>query len=134
MNTLDWLEGHRFQKLERLEYDWVLQFDGRAVLVISCLWRFLEESRVRRTSEDHDQWFGLSKPVDAAADVNRLVQGAAVQAVQLNGDTLDLNLIFDDGHVLQLLPDSSGYEAWVASNDHTQYIATGGGRLDTCRP
>lgn len=88
MNSLDWLKGCRFQQLHRRENDWVLSFEGNAHLVITCLWRLLEQGKIRRTSEDDGQQFGLPAPVDAADDVNRLLFGAKVDSVRLNDGTV----------------------------------------------
>src|SRR6516225_8014763 len=126
MNELAWLVGHRFQSLARREYDWVVAFDKDASLVVACLWRLVESGRIRFTSEDDGQQFGLPAPVDAVAEVNRRLAGAAVEAVELREGLLDLELRFSTGHSIQVIPDSSGYEAWQASNGDRQIIAVGG--------
>jgi hypothetical protein len=129
MNELAWLAGHRFQSLARREYDWVVGFDKDASLVVSCLWRLVESGRIRFTSQDDGHWFGLPAPVDAVAEVSHRLVGAAVEAVELREGLLDLELRFSTGHLLQLIPDSSGYEAWQASSGDRQFIAVGGGEL-----
>ena len=129
MNELAWLVGHRFQSLTRREYDWVVAFDNHASLVVACLWRLVEASRIRFTSEDDGQQFGLPAPVDAASEINRRLAGAAVEAVELREGLLDLELRFSTGQSLQVIPDSSGYEAWQASSGNRQFIAVGGGEL-----
>jgi hypothetical protein len=131
MNELAWLVGHRFQSLTRREYDWVVALDKDASLVIACLWRLVESGRIRCTSEDDGQQFGLPAPVDAAAEVNFRLAGAAVEAVELRQGLLDLELRFSTGHLLQIIPDSSGYEAWNVCCGNRQFIAVGGGELAT---
>src|SRR5271157_1076284 len=108
MSELAWLVGHRFQSLTRREFDWVLVFDKYESLVVACLWRLLEDGRIRFTSQDHGHQFGLPTPVDAATEVNRRLAGAAVEAVELRKGILDLELRFSTGHVFQIIPDSSG--------------------------
>ena len=49
----------------------------------------------------------------------------------LREGTLDLELHFNTGHIFQVIPDSSGYEAWNVSSGSTQFIAVGGGGLTT---
>jgi hypothetical protein len=71
----------------------------------------------------------LPAPVDAAAELNRRVANATVEAVVLRDNTLDLELRFDTGHVLQAIPASSGYQAWSAHAREKQFIAVGGGEL-----
>jgi hypothetical protein len=128
-NELEWLVGHRFQVLTRREYDWVVAFDKGASLLIACLWRLEESARIRFTSEDDGQRFGLPEPVDAAAEVNRRLAGAAVEAVELQPGLLDLKLRFSTGHSLRMLPDSGGYEAWHVCSGNREFIAVGGGEL-----
>jgi hypothetical protein len=129
MNELAWLVGHRCQSLFRREYDWVFAFDDDARLVVECLWRLVEFDRIRVTSEDDGHQFGLPAPVDAAAEVNRRLAGAAVEKVELRQGTLDLELQFSTGHALQIIPNSGGYEAWDLSGGKRQFIAVGGGEL-----
>jgi hypothetical protein len=129
MDTLAWLAQHRLLSVQHRDYDWVFSFDGEAALVVSCLWRLTEEDRIRFTSEDEGQQFGLPAPVDAAAESNRRIGSATVESVVLRDNTLDLELRFDTGHVLQVIPDSSGYEAWIAHDRDKQFIAVGGGEL-----
>jgi hypothetical protein len=130
MDSLAWLAQRRLQSvLHRNVADWVFAFDDEATLVVSCLWRLIENSRIRFTSEDEGQQFGLPVLVDAAAELNRRVANATVEAVVLREHTLDLELRFDTGHVLQIIPDSSGYESWIAYDRGKQFIAVGGGRL-----
>ena len=131
MNELDWLIGYRFQSLVRREYDWVLVFDQDASITITCLWRLCENGRIRRTSEDHGHQFGLSSPVDAAAQVNRLLAAETVKAISLNKNTLDLELHFQSDYLFQIIPISAGYEAWTLTGPGKNIIAIGGGELAT---
>lgn len=127
MNELSWLVGCRCHEMTWREFDWVLEFDQKTGIVIECLWRLLENGRIRFTSEDHGHQFGLPAPVDAAAQFNFRVSGASVDAVELLSGTLDLTLRFSTRHVLQIVPDSAGYEAWQAYSKNRQFIAVGGG-------
>jgi hypothetical protein len=129
MDSLTWLAHRRLQSVLRRDYDWVFSFDDEAALVVSCLWRLIEEERICFTSEDEGQQFGLPAPVDAAAELNRRIANATVEDVVLRDNTLDLELRFNTGHILQVIPDSSGYEAWIAHDRDKQFIAVGGGEL-----
>jgi hypothetical protein len=129
MSELAWLVGHSFHSLARREFDWVLVFDKNVSLVIACLWRLVEDGRIRFTGQDDGHQFGLPAPVDTAAEVNRRLVRASVEAVELRKGILDLELRFNTGHILQVIPDSSGYEAWNLSNGSSQFIAVGGGEL-----
>ena len=68
----------------------------------------------------------------AAEEAGRCLIGASVESVTLRDGILDLELRFDTGHILQMLPDSSGYEAWNASHRGKQFIAVGGGHVHRC--
>lgn len=129
MNELACLVGRPFLSLARREHDWLASFDEHASLVIACLWRLVESDRIRFTSEDDGQHFGLSESVDVAAEVNRRLGGAVVVAVEIREGILDLELRFSTGQALQVIPDSSGYEAWNISCGSRQFIAVGGGEL-----
>src|SRR5262245_21107807 len=126
MSELDWLVGYSFQSLTRREFDWVLTFDKNVRLIVECLWRLLEEGRIRVTSADDGHQFGLSAPVDAVAEVNRRLPLASVGAVVLHEGTLDLELHFNTGHIFQVIPDSAGYESWNLSSESAQSVAVGG--------
>ena len=104
-------------------------FDGHVQLTVECLWRLIEGGRIRRTSHDHEQQFGLPAPIDAVHDVNAWLDNAHVISVDLHDGTLDLRITFDTGHVVEVIPDSSGYEAWDITNNHQQFVAVGGGEL-----
>lgn len=131
MTQLDWLMGHRFTALHRREFDWVFTFDHDVSVVTACLWRLLEGDRIRITSRDEGQQFGLPAPVDPNTAANTLLSDATIAAVELKAGTLDLRIHFSTGHALELIPDSSGYEAWNISRENQQFIATGGGELVT---
>jgi hypothetical protein len=113
----------------RREHDWVFAFDGEARLTTDSLWRLLEAGRIRVTSEDDGQQFGLPAPIVAADEVSRRVVGGSVESVDMRAGTLDLEFRFGTGHVLQVLPTSSGYEAWNVRGNSKLFIATGGGEL-----
>src|SRR5262249_53859658 len=129
MDELAWLVGCRFQSLARREYDWVIAFDKDANLIVACLWRLVESGRIRFTSEDDGQQFGLLAPIDAASEINGRLPGAAVEAVELRKGLLDLELRFSTGHSLQVIPDSSGDEAWQARSGDKEVISVGGGEV-----
>ncbi len=114
MNDLDWLVGYRFQELLRSEFNWTLEFDGNVWVVVQCLWRLIEDGRIQCTGEDDGHQFGLPSPLDAAIAVNQKLAGAAVTSVVLIAGTLDLEIRFSSDYVIQLIPNSSGYEAWQA--------------------
>ncbi len=133
MNALAWLAEHRFKSITRRECDWVLAFDRDASIVIACLWRLLEDGRVRVTSEDQGHKFGLPTPVDAAVEVQSRLAESIVSEVELRDGTLDVRIHFATDHIFEILPNSSGYEAWEALDATNLFIAVGGGDLTSFR-
>ena len=129
MNDLDWLAGNRFKELIRYEYTWTLAFDDSVSVTIGCLWRLIENGRIRLTSRDDGHKFGLPSPVDVVLELNRMLAGANCSSAVLHEGTLDLEIRFDTGHAIQLVTDSSGYEAWAVNEPGRQFIAVGGGNL-----
>ncbi len=121
MNDLDWLVGRRFQSLDK-EYVWVVVLNEQTTLTIGCLWRLVEQQKIRRTSADAD---GLPAPLDAAAEINRLLANTVVDSVEVREGTLDLAIRFSSGHVFEIIVDSSGYEAWHLCGDGREFIACG---------
>lgn len=129
MNQLDWLCQHRFLDATRREYDWLFTFDGQASLVVECLWRLVKDNRIRLTNLDDGQRFGLPAPVDAAVAIKSRLENALIDAVTLRSGTLDLQLAFSNGHTLEIIPDSSGYEAWNLLGVDQQFVACAAGDL-----
>ena len=106
-DDLAWLVQHHFKTLTWREYDWVFEFDQDVSLVATCLWRLVEAGRIRLTNQDDGHQFGLPAPVDAVNEVNHRLARASVEAVELRQGTLDLDLHFSTGVVLQFIPNSS---------------------------
>jgi hypothetical protein len=120
---------HRFVAATRRDHEWLFTLDGQAKLVVECLWRIVEEKRIRLTSFDDGQQLGLPDPIDATREINSRLKNARVIEVSLRDSTLDLHLGFDTGHTLEIIPDSSGYEAWNLGCGDQRFIAVGGGDL-----
>jgi len=129
MNTLDWLTGKRLQALTDREYNWVFTFHDGINLTVECFWRLIEGGRIKITSEDNGQQFGLPTPIIAAGELRKILVGTEVASVDLCEGTLDLGLKFSSGHILEIIPTSSGYEAWNLDGNGKVYIAAGGGEL-----
>lgn len=133
MTDLSWLTEHRLDSVVRNEFNWDFVFSAAVNLRAECLWRLLIADRIILTSEDHGHQFGLPAPVDCVTELRERVVGANVDAVSVREGTLDLAIHFQTGATLELIPDSSGYEAWQLGGRNMLVIATGGGRLDVFR-
>jgi hypothetical protein len=122
-------------RVSRFEADWSFDFGERLNIAASVPWRVVTADGIAHGVEDDGQWFGLTQPVDGEARTNDLLQGQKVVAVELDGQTADLRIMFDGGARLDFFNNSSGYEGWQASvpagDKELTVIALGGGRLTT---
>jgi Family of unknown function (DUF6188) len=122
--------GRKLSALDKLEFSWSFQFEDVATLMVGCSWRILSERRVALTSLDDGQQFGLPNPIDAHVQSKQLLLDRVVRKATARGDTGDLAIDFGDSFVLEVLIDSSGYEAWQLSTPRgATLVATGGGKL-----
>lgn len=131
---LSWMVGRRLIEVDFHEPGlWIFEIDG-GLLSVECPWRALEGGRMWRSSEDHGHPYCLPAPVDSLADVRQLLRGQVVTAARAREGTLDLVLEFGPERVLEVLPISSGYEAWILADPlGRSFVAQGGGHLATWR-
>lgn len=104
-------------------------FERNINIVAECLWRLLEDGRIRFTSQDYGYLFGLPSPVDLAQEVSTRLTNASIDGITLREGTLDLSIRFSTGHVVEFIPDSSGYEAWNIGGNNQLIVAVPGGEL-----
>jgi len=109
------------------EHDWDFAFGPANGIAVSVPWRLVGGEAIALTDCDHDQLFGLPKPVNAEARANELLSGAVVQGVQTDAVTADLRIWFSNGLRLELFNNSTGYEGWQAVLGGHTIVAMGGG-------
>lgn len=70
-------------------------------------------------------------PIDSAKDVSETLAGVIVRSATVRSGVLDLSIQFEGDSTLEVLPMSSGYEAWQIDRaaDRSSVIACGGGEL-----
>lgn len=112
-------------RIERRESGWMFTFSDRRGIAVECHWRIVSGQGIATTDEDHGQQFGLPAPFDAEAGANALLSGAEVTSAKVDRTTADVCLSFSNGYRLELINNSSGYEAWTSGS----IIALGGGGL-----
>src|SRR5688500_7419462 len=105
------LEGNVLDEVVAMEFATVFRF-GDHLLQIECLWRIVEDGLLRVTSGDNGHPYGLGRPVDAPAEANKLLRGQRVAKVQGGSVRADVVVEFERGLRLEVLLNSSGYEAW----------------------
>ena len=117
-------------EVEQVEFDgynWFFRLSNNEWLRAGCLWRVLRNGSISLTSNDHGQLFGLNQPIDAVLLATAALADKEMTSLAWDETTADLSLSLDGEVLLQLVPDSSGYEAWELHIDGTGYIALGGG-------
>ena len=126
----DQLLGRTVEAVERWEaFPCVVKLSGGYRLQIEGLWRLLADGSLARTGEDDGQSFGHKSPVDAISDLSVGLIGCALHSVEVVPGTADLILSFGH-HVLQVVSNSSGYEAWqVEGPQGTVAVGQGGGKV-----
>ena len=130
----EWLMGRRLEALTKNDHQWDFKFGDGLTVTAACLWRVLENGRVARTSGDDGHLFGLPAPVDCESWVNAKLAGATVARSDIREGALDFRIEFDSGCALELIADSSGYEAWQVSYERRQVVAMGGGSMSLVDP
>ena len=129
VSHFSWLVGRRFVRVERSDFDWQFHLDDDTIIVVECLWRLICTNRIRLTSEDDGHQFGLPAKLLAADELNTKLAHKEIERVELRDGTLDLRLTFASTLTLEIIPDSSGYEAWNVTGPQGSWIAVGGGEL-----
>lgn len=109
---------------------WRFLFEKLEFIQTGCLWRIVRDNGVILTSEDHGQQFGLPAPIDAGSKAMEELASATIRAVVLREATADLLIEFEKGLRLEIIPMSSGYEAWeVNGPGRVCFVAQGGGQI-----
>ena len=124
------LLGRSVESIERWEaLPCVVNLSGGYRIQVEALWRLLEGGALVLTSQDDGQLFGRKNPVDAIADLSQRLVGRSVESIDVASGTADLTVGF--GHnMLQVVSNSSGYEAWqVEGPQSTVAVGQGGGNV-----
>jgi hypothetical protein len=109
---------------------WWFRFKPAFSVSVECLWRVTDANRIVVTSEDQDQRFGLPEPIDAARRARLAIGDNPVVDVKLRGPARDLLIVFANGAMLEVLPNSAGYENWhFFAEDGREGRVLGGGSL-----
>lgn len=129
--TLDWLLGDVLTTVELDQSDrWVLRFASGGAVYVQCPWRIIQDAAIRLSGADHRQQYGLREPIDAATQLVSVLGEDSVVSVHVAENIGDIIMKFESGAELQILPFSSGYEAWESwSAKGFNVIAQGGQQL-----
>jgi hypothetical protein len=130
--TLEWLVGQTLQSCEKMDYTWIFTFANSGKILTESTWRLITPKGTH-SSEDHDQLFGLTKPVDAGKSLFERIQNRKVVSYKIKKFTSDLVVEFDDEICVEFLVLSGGYESWRTDYASEAVVCTGGGRLAVYR-
>jgi len=108
----DLLTNRVIERFEIWEYSYCsIRIEGGYALACESWLRYAGKDGAFITNQDHGQSFGLTKPYDAANEIENRIRGKVIQSVEVRIDTGDVTLHLDDGRV-ELLCSSNGYENW----------------------
>jgi len=108
---------------------WYFYFADKIFANSSGFWRLLIENKIELVSLDHEQQFGLPKPLDLVEELSRKLAGKHLTKIEVIKDTFDLVLSLTDGHRIEIYISSSGYETYDFSIDNKRYIGLGSGDI-----
>jgi hypothetical protein len=104
---------------------WTIALASGGSVRTDGLWRLVVGGRLTLTSEDRGHRFGLSEPVDVAAELRLAASSKVVQAF-IEPGTWDLILRFEGDVELELVTTSTGYEAWQVENPNGGCVVVDG--------
>jgi hypothetical protein len=100
---------------------------------VEAPWRIIADGRIAFADTDDGQKFGLPEPVKGAHLANSLLAKLQVQAVTVDRVTADIRMDFETGTRIEVLNNSSGYEAWqaefVSGDQLISLVGMGGGDI-----
>jgi hypothetical protein len=128
---LDWLVGRSLVEVVLQEGpSWGFHFGDGTEVRADSPWRLIRGGRIVLSSEDHEQSYGLSRPIDAADLCRTMIGGAIVRSAEVRDGTRDIIILFESDDCLEVISLSSGFESWqVAAPGGLITIAQGGGNL-----
>lgn len=131
MTDFEWMLGKNISAITCDEVgNWYFTILDAGAISVYCTWRLIADGRIKVTSDDHNQQFGLPHPLDAREKALQIISSFEVVSAHVHTETADLTITFANAAQLQILQLSSGYEAWqVNDRAGNSTIAQGGGRL-----
>lgn len=123
---VSWMVGRGLQVSHVEPAQWIFKLGESSRLSVECPWRLLRKGKIRVSSEDHNQKYGLPAPIDAAAEANKLLGDVRIITASVRHGTSDLIVNCEGELTLEVTPFSSGYEAWQLSTPEGRHLLAGG--------
>ena len=111
----------------------VVSFAGDYSLSFECLGRFVGHDGEFHTTRDHGHQFGMAQPLDVARTIGEKIEGRVIEKALVRDDTGDICLHFSTG-ILEVICDSSGYEAYQLSGPNDFRVVGRGGQKESNQP
>ena len=130
---VSWMVGRRANvRVSESGHQWFFDLGNSSCISVECPWRVLLKGKIRLSGEDHNQKYGLSSPIDAAAEANKLLDDSPIVSAELRHGTGDLVVNFERELRLEVIPFFGGYEAWQFSTPQGRHVLAGcAGELST---
>ena len=125
---IEGLIGQRCTRVWNTNGSFIFEF-GEARLVSESLWRILSGGAIRLTSRDDGQEYGRPNPIDAAQEATQELVCRCVVSASAVEWSADMTIVFDADRTLQLITDSTGYEAWDLQAPGMHFVARSGGSI-----
>jgi len=106
---------------------WHFVFANNLRVQVESFWRLLEKRRIKRTSKDNQQIYGLKTPIDLETEIKATLQNKDLTRIERNLETGDLYLLFENCLTVEIFTDSSGYECWEIINGENSIYGLGQG-------
>lgn len=128
-NELTFIADSSFKKaIFKIDQEkWTFYFAQKIHANSTGFWRLLQNNKLLFVSLDHEQQFGLPKPINLVEELNRLLLGQRLQRIEVIKDTCDLKLILTNGFTIEIYISSSGYETYDFSIGGKRHIGLGSG-------
>ncbi len=128
------LHGRECQTVSSDEetHEWCFTFGDGMTLRVAAPWRIMSDGRIALGWEDHGQLFGRAAPMDAPKLAASLICDTEVVTPQVDGESGDLSIVFENGRLLQVFNSSCGYEGWqMFGPGKRTVVAQGGGAVQS---
>ncbi len=97
---LDWLVGRSLVEVVLHKGpSWGFHFGDGTEIRADSPWRLIRGGRIVLSSEDHEQSYGLSRPIDAADLCRTMIGGAVVRSAEVRDGTRDIIILFEIGRL-----------------------------------
>ena len=99
------------------------------VTIEGTFWRLLKNNKILAVSFDHQQQFGLPKPIDVVEKVTDILKGKILTEIKVKEDTGDLVLSISDNITVEVFITSSGFESYSFGIENKTYVGLGSGEI-----